>query len=76
MTGFRMIRYAPGGEPLAEIEWRGVGDYTVISGKLDESGKEIADVAFLPGFVDGYCNVGDAYEGQPYWGWPNKDACA
>lgn len=48
-----------------------MGDYTVIAGELDEPGRETADVAFLPGFIDGYTNVG-----RPYWGWPDEDVCA
>ncbi len=39
MAGFRPIRYAPDGTPLAEIQWRDKGDYTLISGDLDEDGR-------------------------------------
>lgn len=76
MTGLRLIRYAPDGTPLAEIEWWGVGDYAFISGELDEDGRYDATSIPLPAFVNDYVNVMDAYNGEPYWGWPEEGLCA
>lgn len=70
----RMLRYDGKGGILAELEWRGPGDYEVISGQLDEEGRDILEaVSDLPHYVDGYVNVVDAHEGNPYFGWPEGE---
>lgn len=70
----RLIRYDGDGSVMAEIEWRGPGDYQVLSGQLDDEGKDMLEaVTDFPDFVDGYTNVSDAYEGRPYFGWPEED---
>ncbi|RIH87793.1 hypothetical protein [Calidithermus roseus] len=69
----KIIRYNPDGSVMAEVEWRGPGDYTVVNGALDEEGKAILDaVGDIYGYVEGYTNVNDAYEDRPYFGWPEE----
>ncbi|MGK0618102.1 hypothetical protein [Meiothermus cerbereus] len=70
----RIIRYDGKGGILAELEWRGPGDYKVISGQLDEDGQDILEtVSDLPHFIDGYVNTVDAYQDEPYFGWPEEE---
>ncbi|PZA06494.1 MULTISPECIES: hypothetical protein [unclassified Meiothermus] len=70
----RLIRYGGDNSVLAEIEWRGPGDYRVLSGQLDDDAKDVLEaVGDMPYYIDGYANVSDAYEGRPYFGWPEED---
>jgi len=59
-----------GEEDKTLAEWRGPGNYQVISGQLDEEGQEIARmVGDLPYFVDGHVNTVAA----PYFAFPGDE---
>jgi len=59
---------------LAVIDWRGPGDDEVVSGQLDEKGRDNLEVVFdLPYLVGGYANFLSAYEGRPHFDWPKEE---